>query len=639
MKHIKRIYQLLLQNNGLKIREISELLELSKSFVADTLFSSDGHKYWLQDDNSAWHAIEGALIIEEPTHNDSVTISIQSSTQRKGIIRRYLEIEQSENIRVYLNEISHFRALSNTEILELYKRYNEGDSKSFELIVNAHLMLVVSLAYLYRDKGVPFEDLIQEGNIGLIKAVKKFSESKSLSFYNYAKQWILQSIWNALNIKDLVHVPLNQKGDYNKIQKYENKYELEHGTYPSIDEIINATEIDDDTVRFFSNRPTELHEQYINLDFDTLESGIPIAAILFEDKEYNRWLCNNLLNMASSKQSRRILIEYFQLGNNYGIPITRETLGTEYDLSSERVRQIIVMNLKKIKEKYDRYNANKHLSSYGVIKNTFITNNILTKSNAYKSNINSHNASIENYENVNASVINKETNTNIKSLKNTKYTNRKQKKCSYVNIGEFIGYKTDDNRITYFMINEYYNNKRIQIEYLNGVIDNIVLKTDRIIKFDPILQKYAIYFIRLHTNKTKGIKAPHKVILLLCVIELIETKQIKTNEIVYSHLLEKLFLTKWKHHVRELDVYANPKASTPYWHMHSEPFWKLVPYVGGEETIASLQKGNPYSSRVIRTNIRHAEIDKELFELLQNKSCRETLKEVLIKSIKSNSNK
>lgn len=109
--------------------------------------------------------------------------------------------------------------------------------------------------------------------------------------------------------------------------------------------------------------------------------------------------------------------------------------------------------------------------------------------------------------------------------------------------------------------------------------------------------------------------------------------------IEYSDILENRFLYKWRQYVGKSAVYTNSKVGTPYWHMNSEPFWKLVPFLGGEETIASLQKGNPYSSRVIRTNIRHAEIDKELFELLQNKSCRETLKEVLIKSIKSNSNK
>ncbi len=150
------------------------------------------------------------------------------------------------------------------------------------------------------------------------------------------------------------------------------------------------------------------------------------------------------------------------------------------------------------------------------------------------------------------------------------------------------------------------------------------------------LQKYIEQFSTLHVNKMRGKKAPHKAILLLCIIDLIENHFILTNKIEYSDILENRFISKWKQYVGESAVYTNPKAATPYWHMHSEPYWKLVPFVGGEETIANLQKSNPYSSGIIRKNIRHAEIDKELFELLQEESSRNKLKEVLIQSIVTN---
>lgn len=147
------------------------------------------------------------------------------------------------------------------------------------------------------------------------------------------------------------------------------------------------------------------------------------------------------------------------------------------------------------------------------------------------------------------------------------------------------------------------------------------------------LDTYIQYFSNLHTNKMKGEKAPHKAILLLSVIDLIVSYKIPTNHIEYTELLEERFYFNWKKYVSETTVFKNPKVGTPYWHMHYEPFWKLVPFIGGEATIANLQKSNPYSSGIIRRNIRYAVIDRELFELLQDKSARELLTDVLIKGV------
>ena len=139
-------------------------------------------------------------------------------------------------------------------------------------------------------------------------------------------------------------------------------------------------------------------------------------------------------------------------------------------------------------------------------------------------------------------------------------------------------------------------------------------------------------FSNLHTNKQHGKNAPHKAIMLLSVIDLISSQHITTNEIIYNEELEKCFFKNWKQYVKEATIFK-PKAGTPFWHLNSEPFWQLIPYEGGYETIVKLQKGNPYSAGTIRKYIKHAVIDKELFILLQDSSNRKILKQALINSL------
>lgn len=151
------------------------------------------------------------------------------------------------------------------------------------------------------------------------------------------------------------------------------------------------------------------------------------------------------------------------------------------------------------------------------------------------------------------------------------------------------------------------------------------------------LSDYIDLFSNLHTNKQQGKSAPHKAIMLLSVIELISSQHITTNEIVYTERLEECFMKTWKRFVKEASIFK-PKAGTPFWQLNYEPFWQLIPYEGGYETIVKLQKGNSYSSGTIRKYIKYAVIDMELFLLLQDSSNRETLKQVLVNSLDFDSN-
>ena len=113
-------------------------------------------------------------------------------------------------------------------------------------------------------------------------------------------------------------------------------------------------------------------------------------------------------------------------------------------------------------------------------------------------------------------------------------------------------------------------------------------------------------------------------------MDLISTRHICTNKIEFSKHLEDCFSKIWKQHVGPSALF-HPKVGTPFWHMNSEPFWKLVPFEENKDIIIELQKGNPTSSRIIRQYIRYAELDQELFELLQDETNRAELRVVLIK--------
>lgn len=147
-----------------------------------------------------------------------------------------------------------------------------------------------------------------------------------------------------------------------------------------------------------------------------------------------------------------------------------------------------------------------------------------------------------------------------------------------------------------------------------------------------LLQNYIYLFQNLHVNKQKGMCAPHKAVMLISVIELIGEGVINSNQIEFSEGLEGRFKRNWQRYVGESDIFK-PNAGTPFWHLNSEPFWTLVPFIGGEDRIEFLKQSNPYSPGTIRQNIKYAVIDKQLFMLMQNSVTRESLIQTLLDTL------
>lgn len=151
--------------------------------------------------------------------------------------------------------------------------------------------------------------------------------------------------------------------------------------------------------------------------------------------------------------------------------------------------------------------------------------------------------------------------------------------------------------------------------------------------YEYLLHIYTNLFQNLHVNKQKGKCAPHKAVMLISVMELIGEGSIKSNQIEFTEQLEYRFKVNWRRFVGESDVFK-PNAGTPFWHLRSEPFWTLIPFVGGEDTLESLKRTNPYSPGTIRQHIKFAVIDKQLFEFMKKVDTRALLINTLVDTLK-----
>lgn len=340
MKEVENIYTLLLHNAGLKIKDIAKDLDYDKYHVADIMFSVENINYWYQDSTSKWYAKEGALQVEVPEeHKDPLTAPVEK-TQTYNI-SKFLSGGSSDSLRFYLCQVSQFRLYSNEEIAELFRRYRDGDETAYDLIVKSQQRLVVNLAYLYHHKGALLEDLIQEGNLGLTRAIESFNGEQFYSFSNYAKSWIMQALSNAMMyLPYLVRLPLNQISSYRKVQRFKEQYEQKYGHGPAVTDIEIDTNDNLNKLSYLNNLPSspneivEFHE-----DMDYLESRYTFADN-FENNNYNHYYLNKLLSFLP-RRSKEIVEAYYGLGDYRGQENTLEMVGDEFGLTRERCRQIV----------------------------------------------------------------------------------------------------------------------------------------------------------------------------------------------------------------------------------------------------------------------------------------------------------
>ncbi|NOY96881.1 MAG: sigma-70 family RNA polymerase sigma factor [Chlorobi bacterium] len=265
----------------------------------------------------------------------------------------------------YLHEIGKVELLSAEMEVELAKRIRTGDQKALEIFIKANLRFVVSVSKQYQNQGLSLPDLINEGNLGLIKAAQRFDETRGFKFISYAVWWIRQSILQALAEQArIVRLPLNKIGSINKINKTFSKLEQQFQREPTLDEVAQMLETKPELIE------DSLNVSSIHISMDAPlkdEEGNNLYDIMLNNDSPSP--DNELISNSLRKEIERslatlaereadILRYYFGLNNNY--PHTLEEIGDEFGLTRERVRQIKEKAIKKLKNNY----RNRLLKSY-----------------------------------------------------------------------------------------------------------------------------------------------------------------------------------------------------------------------------------------------------------------------------------
>ena len=271
---------------------------------------------------------------------------------------------ESASLDKYLQEIGHEELLSVEEEVELAHKIKKGDRRALERLTRANLRFVVSVAKQYQNQGLSLPDLINEGNVGLIKAAEKFDETRGFKFISYAVWWIRQSILQAIAEQSrIVRLPLNQVGSVNKINRELNKFEQEHERRPSVDEIADRIDLPEDKIEEAmkaNNRHVSMDAPFVDGEDNSLldvlaDNNMPMAdkALVQESlrKEIDRAI--ELLN----DREQKVVRAFFGIGSP---EMTLEEIGDKYNLTRERVRQIKEKAIRRL-----RHNTkNKLLKTY-----------------------------------------------------------------------------------------------------------------------------------------------------------------------------------------------------------------------------------------------------------------------------------
>jgi RNA polymerase primary sigma factor len=269
-------------------------------------------------------------------------------------ITKQVTNRETASLDKYLQEIGKVELITADEEVSLAQRIKQGDQAALEKLTKANLRFVVSVSKQYQNQGLSLPDLINEGNLGLIKAAQRFDETRGFKFISYAVWWIRQSILQALAEQSrIVRLPLNKIGSINKINKAYAQLEQQFEREPNADEIATLLEISENEVKESlknSGRHVSMDAPLVqdedNTMYDVLkseENTTPDTGLLYESlrKEIERAVSTLTLREAD------VIRLYFGLNGSH--PMTLEEIGEKFDLTRERVRQIKEKAIRRLK--------------------------------------------------------------------------------------------------------------------------------------------------------------------------------------------------------------------------------------------------------------------------------------------------
>ncbi len=286
------------------------------------------------------------------------------TTMRQLKITKSITNRESAALEKYLQEISKETMISAEEEVELAQRIKKGDQKALERLTKANLRFVVSVAKQYQNQGLSLPDLINEGNLGLLKAAERFDETRGFKFISYAVWWIRQSILQAISEQSrIVRLPLNQVGSVNKINREINRFEQLNERRPSVDEIAEKVDLPQDKIDEAMN--INGHQISVDAPFVEGEDNSLLDVMANTDAP----MADNLLVAESLKSEIQTALNALNerernvVEASYGInqpELTLEEIGTKFGLTRERVRQIKEKAIRKLRNS----KTNKFLKTY-----------------------------------------------------------------------------------------------------------------------------------------------------------------------------------------------------------------------------------------------------------------------------------
>ena len=279
-------------------------------------------------------------------------------------ITKSITNRESASLDKYLQEIGKEDLITVEEEVELAQRIKKGDQEALEKLTKANLRFVVSVAKQYQNQGLSLPDLINEGNLGLIKAAEKFDETRGFKFISYAVWWIRQSILQAIAEQSrIVRLPLNQVGSLNKINKAFARFEQENERTPSPEELANVLDLPKEKV----SDTLRVSGRHVSVDApfsDGEDNNLLDVLVNTDSPNADRGLINESLSteveraLATLTDRERDIIRYFF---GIGCPeMTLEEIGEKFGLTRERVRQIKEKAIRRLRHS----SRNKFLKSY-----------------------------------------------------------------------------------------------------------------------------------------------------------------------------------------------------------------------------------------------------------------------------------
>lgn len=279
-------------------------------------------------------------------------------------ISKSITNRESASLEKYLQEIGHQDLLTADEEVELAQQIKKGDRKALERLTKANLRFVVSVAKQYQNKGLSLPDLINEGNLGLIKAAERYDETRGFKFISYAVWWIRQSILQAIAEQSrIVRLPLNQVGSVNRIARELNKFEQENERKPSVEEMADRIDLPEEKIA----EAMKINTHHVSMDapfadgednslLDFLPNTDSPSTDNVLDQESLRTEIGRVLDVLNGRE-QKVIKAFFGIGMQ---EMTLEEIGDKYNLTRERVRQIKEKAIRRL-----RYNTkSKTLKTY-----------------------------------------------------------------------------------------------------------------------------------------------------------------------------------------------------------------------------------------------------------------------------------